>query len=526
MSSDFEKLGSNQTFVLFSIASGLVVVYLANFLWSYSKDNRAIGTTPRPDLHVPFQSKFLLGNLPAFQQGVDIIPEMWLEQMQNNKTGKTLSATLPWKRLISISNPAALEYVQHTNFKNYVKGQDAHDRLSVLGEGIFASDGEKWNIQRKATSKIFTTSAFRGIISTSIESHLITLRQRLDKYCSQGNAFDIQTVFFAFTLDSFAQLAMGQELGCLGSEKPIPFAVAFDYTQSVMSTRFVKPIWKITEKFSEEGREMRKQVKVLDEFTYGIIERREAQDREAKKQGEERKDLLGLFMDLRGEDNTKLNKTTLRDAILNLIIAGRDTTAQTLSWTFFHLLSHPEMIAKLREEVDGMAEITYDNFKSLVYANAIFLEAVRLHPAVPKNGWEALGPDHIPGGPLIEKGDMVIWSDWAMGRLKSLWGEDAGVFRPERWIDENDHLISESNYKLHGFNGGHRLCLGKGLATFEAITVMCNIIRDYDIAFADNFLQNIEMCKTEKTPMYGQSLTLPMKAPLMVTMSKRSFASS
>lgn len=84
-----------------------------------------------------------------------------------------------------------------------------------------------------------------------------------------------------------------------------------------------------------------------------------------------------------------------------------------------------------------------------------------------QNAWQALADDKIPNGPVIKKGDLVRWSDWELGRMTEVWGEDAGTFRPSRWIQEGE-LKKESQWKFHAFNGGARLCLGQSLATLEA----------------------------------------------------------
>lgn len=150
------------------------------------------------------------------------------------------------------------------------------------------------------------------------------------------------------------------------------------------------------------------------------------------------------------------------DAVLNLIIAGRDTTAQALSWTFFHLLKHPELIEPMRTEVTELGVIDYDSYKILHQTNAVFSEGLRLHPSVPKNGWTALKDDVLPnGGPMVKAGDVLFWSDWAMARDEGIWGPDAKEFKPSRWLDEQGEMIKESQWKAHMFNGGYRLCLGE-----------------------------------------------------------------
>ena len=79
-----------------------------------------------------------------------------------------------------------------------------------------------------------------------------------------------------------------------------------------------------------------------------------------------------------------------------------------------------------------------------------------------------------------------------MGRFKSIWGEDAGTYRPSRWIDPNGQVNKESQYKFHAFNGGQRLCLGQSLATYESIAAMSAVIRDFDLTFAPEFAAGTE----------------------------------
>lgn len=91
-----------------------------------------------------------------------------------------------------------------------------------------------------------------------------------------------------------------------------------------------------------------------------------------------------------------------RDSVLNLIIAGRDTTAQALGWTFFRLLAQPELFEPIRQEADANPVVDYDSYKNMTQTIAVFHEGLRLHPSVPKNMWRALGDDQIPGGPEIK----------------------------------------------------------------------------------------------------------------------------
>jgi fatty acid omega-hydroxylase len=108
-----------------------------------------------------------------------------------------------------------------------------------------------------------------------------------------------------------------------------------------------------------------------------------------KASGDDRKDLLELYRGIRDEKGNGMNRKELRDAVLNLILAGRDTTAQALSWTMFYVTRDATVLDPVRKEIADVlpdGKVTYDNYRSLVHATALFQEVLRLHPSVPKSG--------------------------------------------------------------------------------------------------------------------------------------------
>ena len=157
---------------------------------------------------------------------------------------------------------------------------------------------------------------------------------------------NVQGLFFDFTLSSFTKMAFSQDVGSLSldSRPPIPFAGAFDYAQIQMAKRFNNPFWKLTERWTEAGKKMKDAAKVLDDFAYGIIKQRELEGlgnfTAERKTEAGNTDLLSLYMHapksirsrahtdettrraLRDDNGKPMNKRALRDAVLNLIIAG------------------------------------------------------------------------------------------------------------------------------------------------------------------------------------------------------------
>jgi len=232
------------------------------------------------------------------------------------------------------------------------------------------------------------------------------------------------------------------------------------------------------------------------------------------------RDLLQLFMEYRDEEGKALNDRELRDVVLNFIIAGRDTTAQALSWLVHFCLDNPNKVDKLNEESNSLAAPSYETVREHSYAQALFNETLRLRPSVPKNLKTALGPDLIPtgNGPddfvRVEKGDNIFWVPYAMGQSKAIWGEDASAFNPERWIDENGECKRESPFKYPVFHAGPRTCLGQLFATHEALTLFIPMFQQFAFERAPD-VQPRYMVK------YDNSLTLPMKDGLVVRCSER-----
>lgn len=213
-------------------------------------------------------------------------------------------------------------------------------------------------------------------------------------------------------------------------------------------------------------------------------------------------DLLGRFMKTTNEEGRPLTNEELRDAILNFIIAGRDTTAQAMSWMTYLLALNPEVDAKLFKEIQsvdltGPEETVYEETSKLVYFKAAFYETLRLYPSVPMNQKFALQNDVLPDGTKINAGEYVIWCPYAMGR--TLW-EDPYAFKPERWIDENNSLKRFSQGQWPAFHAGPRVCLGQNLATLEATITMVAILQKYKLQLVPG--QKVQ---------YQQSLTLPLK---------------
>jgi cytochrome P450 len=188
------------------------------------------------------------------------------------------------------------------------------------------------------------------------------------------------------------------------------------------------------------------------------------------------------------------DKTVIRSELLNILLAGRDTTAALLSNLLWELSRQPEMLSRLRLEIAqilcddddyGPRVLTYDELKSLKYLRALINESQRLHPIVPANSRSAHHDTILPrgGGPdgtqplLVPKGSYVMYHTWGMHRRTDIFGEDADVFDPERWLKGN----LRPGWGYIPFSGGPRVCIGQNFALTEVMFVVVQLVRRFDL---------------------------------------------
>jgi cytochrome P450 len=197
----------------------------------------------------------------------------------------------------------------------------------------------------------------------------------------------------------------------------------------------------------------------------------------------------------------------LRSQLLNILLAGRDSTASLLSWTVMMLARHPHTFRKLRETIienfgtySNPQNITFATLKSCHYLQYCINESLRLFPIVPFNRRVATRDTTIPrgGGPdgqspvYIRKGQPVLYSTHVMHRRKDIWGLDADEFKPDRWINH------KAGWDYLPFNGGPRVCIGQQFALTEAGYVLVRLLQRFD---------QIEDVNADRKILWGLSLT-------------------
>ncbi|VFQ95262.1 unnamed protein product [Cuscuta campestris] len=436
----------------------------------------------------------------------------WLVNYLSRST--SVVVPMPFTTYTYIAHPDNVEHILKTNFSNYPKGEVYHSYMEVLlGNGIFNVDGELWRKQRKTASLEFASKNLRDFSTVVFRDYALKLFTILTHASFLNQQVDMQDLFMRMTLDSICKVGFGVEIGTLAQDLPENgFAKAFDAANIIVTLRFIDPLWKI-KKFLNIGSEaiLDQSIKTIDDFTYSVIRRRKAEIEHTQMNDKSMKnDILSRFIELGKEPENKMDDKTLRDIVLNFVIAGRDTTATTLSWAIYMIMTHDDVAEKLFSELEAMEKLRaeeenvslheyssqdresldlramqfagllgYDSLAKLYYLHAVVTETLRLYPAVPQDPKGILEDDVLPDGTRVKAGGMVTYVPYSMGRMEYNWGPDACSFKPERWLKDGV-FQNASPFKFTAFQAGPRICLGKDSAYLQmkmALAILCRFFK-------------------------------------------------
>ncbi|KAJ5114025.1 hypothetical protein N7456_002559 [Penicillium angulare] len=354
----------------------------------------------------------------------------------------------------------------------------------LLGDGIFTQEGEPWKHSRKLLQPQFSRQQYNDL--SIFKTHTEELLHQISE--SRGYV-DVQSLFFQLTLDTAMEYFFGKSINSLrerlGSEGS-KFAEYFDVSQNYVVQRFrlLDLYWIIG------GSKFRNACESVHRFMDGIIESRDERRGEDENYLQEKQ--RDVFLDCIA--NHSESRDSLRAQSLSVLLAGRDTTACLLTWTFFHLAQHPDVLDRLNCEIEsklnGRTDFKREDLKKMGYLENVLKETLRLYPPVPVNTRTARRTTVLPtgGGPdgespvLIRKGQNVAFCIYAMHRRFDLYGHDAESFKPERWEDDNLPLFQNPLKKRWGylpFGGGPRACLGQDFALVEASCTIIRILQEY-----------------------------------------------
>jgi cytochrome P450 len=401
---------------------------------------------------------WLGGNLPDFRR----------DRLQflvdcARRYGDVAAVRLAHRRVYLVSHPDLVEDILVTQSKHFIKHFALRLNPLLLGNGLLTSEGDFWLRQRRLIQPVFNRQRIAGYAAD-----MVAAARRVTADWRPGERRDMMTEMMRLTLDVAAKTLFGAEVG--GSAGRV-IVDALQLLQDNFLVRFNSlmpvPVWVPT----PANLQLKRAVRRLDDILYGFI-------RQRRGQGTERGDLLSLLLQARDEAGGRMTDKQLRDEAMTLFLAGHETTALALSWTWYLLAQHPEAERRLAEEVQSVLagrEPAADDYPRLKYAEGVALEAMRLYPPAYVVGREALVDCEV-GGFHVPRGTTCLMSQWVVQRDPRFFAEPE-AFRPERWGAESIKALPKFAY--FPFGGGPRLCIGNTFAMMELVLVLAVIARQF-----------------------------------------------
>ncbi|GLJ25952.1 hypothetical protein SUGI_0497490 [Cryptomeria japonica] len=437
----------------------------------------------------------LVGTMLSHVMNFERLHDYHTEQAERCKTFRVMYPTFSY---VFTTDPINVEHILKTNFTNYVKGISNHEIMrDLLGDGIFNVDGDKWRQQRKLAGLEFSTKVFMDFSGVVFSSIAVKLASIFKEAAEEKKCVEMQDLFMRSSFDAICKVVFGVDINSLSSTKSragpeTSFAEAFDVANAMMFHRYVGSFWKVKKVFNIGSEAiLRKNIKIVDDFLYKVIEIRRQEVVSAEKENV-KPDILSRYITLSDKESSEtFSDKYLRDFILNFMMAARDTTALTLSWFLYMLCKHPQVQEKIVKEISSVIEdtestdigtfahcLTHEVLDKMHYLHASLSETLRLYPAVPVDGKYVVKDDILPDGFKVNKGDFVSYVPYAMGRMAFLWGNDAKEFKPERWI-ENGVFHPQSPFKFTAFQAGPRICIGRDFAYLQMKIIAAVLLRFY-----------------------------------------------
>jgi len=376
-------------------------------------------------------------------------------------------------RVFFINHPDLIRRVLQDNHHNYSKDTIQYNTLATItGRGLLTSDGEEWLRHRRMEQPAFSRSrlaALDQVIAPALEAMLVRWGQQ-----PEDAVVDIDREMMAVTLEIVGQALFSIDLRTDAPRLTQAVLTALDHVIYRAQNPFAPPDWlPIPQNLS-----FRKALRQLDRAVYEIVESR-------RRSGEKRDDLLGMLMDARDAESggSRLTDQQIRDEIITLLIAGHETVASALTWSWYLLAQHPEVWEEMREEVSRLPDDRlpcYPDLERLPFTAAVFSEALRLYPPAWLITRKALGEDEL-NGYKIPAGALIVISPYVIHRHPQYW-EDAEEFLPQRFTGGRERSIPRFAYIP--FGGGPRLCIGNNFAMIEGVLILAGITQRYRLKLA------------------------------------------
>src|SRR6266571_2895839 len=371
-------------------------------------------------------------------------------------------------RNIFINHPDLIEEVLVGHPRRYFKGRVLRANRHVFGEGLLTSEGDFWLRQRRLVQPAFHRARVAAYAETMVQ-----YTQRILESWRGGEERDVHREMMRLTLQIVAKTLFDADVAGDAQDVGKSLQLLLELGANFRRTLFI-PHWVPT----PTNLRIKREIAFIESILYRIISERRASGRDTG-------DLLSMLLHAQDEDGSRMTDRQLRDETITLFLAGHETTASTLSWTWWLLAQNPAVEAKLHAELDailGDRAPALDDLPKLPYAGHVITESLRLYPAA----WglaRLVVEDHEIAGYPVTKGMGVAMAQWVVHR-DARWYDAPEEFRPERW---NDDLLKRlPRFAYFPFGGGARQCIGNTFALMEATLILATIARKFRLRLVAN----------------------------------------
>lgn len=361
------------------------------------------------------------------------------------------------------------EYIEQILQKRELFGKNTPDwrtMRTLVGQGLITSEGDFWARQRRLIQPVFHQQRINAYAETMVHYTKDLLLTWKD-----GEIRDIHEDMMYLTLNIVTKTIFDIDLtGTEGKTIADSLNIAMEWFASQQKQGYSELFWlPIPINFRYQGA-----LKKMDRFIYELIRQRRAKRKDSG-------DLLSMLMEaVDSSDDTGMNERQLRDELVTLMLAGHETTANLLSWTFMLLCQNPRVQAKLILELETILSNRLPNredLNHLRYTQQVIKESLRLYPPVYALPRCPIRDCEI-GGYTFPAGCFMIVSPWVMQRSSSYFA-NSEKFQPERWENNLEKELPKGVY--FPFGEGPRSCIGKGFAMMEATLILATIVQKFKL---------------------------------------------
>lgn len=404
--------------------------------------------------------------------------------------GDAAKVSFGLRTLLVLSHPAYVEQVLVTDHRHFQKGRGLRMTSRVLGQGLLTSEGSLWRSQRRLVQPAF----HKRRVDQYGETMVTYTQQRMASW-KDGETRDMSREMMRLTLAITAKALFNADMESQADQVREDLTTLMrQLNQRMRALIRIPPSWPLP-----SNRRFERAARHLDALIYAIIDER-------RQTGEDPGDLLSMLLSAVDEDGQPMPARLVRDEVMTLFLAGHETTANAMTWTWYLLSQNPAVVMQLESELDRVLKgqcPKIEDLARLPYTQAVITESLRLFPPAWILVRQAIHPWELDGK-TWPTGTQVLMSPWVIHHDPRFY-PDADRFWPERWLKGGQE--HRPPFAYFPFGGGPRLCIGRPFALMEAALLLATIAQRFRLALVAGYPVATEPLITLR-PKHGLKMIL------------------